>query len=190
MRSVPEVRLSPLQLAFATLKAEERMESAIAAGRKPKGGLNHEALTHGGRLWKDVVGMIGEMAAHIYFGIDFEPVVGSLDTKQGDVALPGVPLLQAKSTDRYTGRLILNDPGDNQPTHRFMLVTIAFHADRSATARLPGWMLGARAAQDKYWQKRWCEESQRWRTGWWIPQGDLRPIEELVCEQTQLSLAA
>lgn len=137
----------------------ERAISAMSKGRKGAHGFNR----YDERWQIDVEGLLAEFAAAKGLGLlPFEPVVGALDTKHGDIG----PGLQVRGTHYDTGRLLLHDKDDDD--HRFILVT-----GHSGFYVLRGWIYARHGKHPSYWKL------YKGRGAYWVDQSRLQPMSKL-----------
>tara|TARA_R110000787_G_scaffold123223_1_gene234169 strand:- start:699 stop:1181 length:483 start_codon:yes stop_codon:yes gene_type:complete len=119
------------------------------------------------REWQaDIEGLAGEYVLAKHLGKFWQPVVGRLDTDEGDVHG-----LQVRTTAWKNGCLIVNkkDPDDDP----FVLVT----GDNSVGFNwyIRGWMYGRDAKKDEWWKAK-----QKDRYAYFVEQKHLRPMHELI----------
>lgn len=106
-------------------------------------------------------GASAEFAVAVGLNLSWRPTVG--DIKSRDVG----SMIEVRSTDRQDGRLIVK-PADSADAP-FVLV---IEEQNAASYRIAGWMLG-RDAQQYPILKYGCDPAH------YVPQSDLRPIDEL-----------
>lgn len=107
----------------------------------------------------DVEGLLAEYAAAKALGLPYEPVVGELDTKDGDIG----PGLQVRSTKYPKGSLLVHD--SDHDDHRFILVTGIY-----GVYDIRGWIFAHEGKDKQLWKE------YKGRGAYWVPQERLRPL--------------
>jgi hypothetical protein len=136
----------------------ERRILAMAKRRRGAHGFDrdHEA-------WSiDIEGVMTEMAAAKALGLPYTPVVGSLDTEDGDIG----PGLQVRGTRYNSGSLLIH--ASDIDDHKFILVTGV-----APTYDVRGWIHARDGKVDKLWKV------YKNRGAYWVGQEWLKPISEL-----------
>lgn len=107
----------------------------------------------------DVEGVLCEAAAAKALSLPYEPVVGRLDTSEGDIG----PGLQVRGTKYNTGSLLVHqsDPDDD----KFILVTGAY-----GVYDIRGWIHARDGKVEKLWK------TYKNRGAFWVGQEFLKPI--------------
>jgi hypothetical protein len=155
-----KVSLSADELRLAAEAGVERRLRALGKGRRGAHGFDRDY-----EAWSiDIEGVAAEWACAKCLGVDYTPVVGELDTEMGDVA-PGV---QVRSTRYETGHLLLHE--SDLPDHYFLLIV-----GLAPDFRIAGWTTPAESRKPEFWKV------FKNRGAYWIPQAELRPVEELAC---------
>lgn len=150
------IQLDATELRAAAVAGIERRISAMGKSRRGAHGFDRDDF------WRiDIEGCAAEAAVAKFLGVPFDPIVGALDTKIGDVAS-----FQVRSTKYTTGCLLVHD-GDPDD-HVYILVT-----GEQGKYNLRGW----RYARD-------CKQPQLWkvykgRGSYWVPQEMLLPMKDL-----------
>ena len=149
-----KVSLTPHELRLAAFSGVERRISAMEKQRQGAHGFDRDDF------WSlDIEGLAAEAAVAKALGRWYSPVVGHLDTNEGDVA-PGV---QVRSSKYAGAHLLLHKTDDDD--HRFVLVTGA-----CGEYVIRGWCRGGLGKQEKFWR----ENNGRW--AYWVPQNVLFPF--------------
>jgi len=116
----------------------------------------------------DLIGLIGEYAASLYFNIefDFDAIykVGRSDLSNG---------FEVRSTTWPNGNLITYDR-DKLACYILAVVNL-----EQSSVDLKGWLHIDECRQPKYWR----DIPQVREASYWIPQRNLRPLEELLGNQ-------
>jgi hypothetical protein len=149
------VSLTPQELRLAATCGVERRLSAMEKGRQGAHGFDRDDF------WGiDIEGLAAEWAVAKALGVYYSPVVGHLDTDEGDV-IPGV---QVRSSKHAAAHLLMHKTDHDE--HRFILVTGA-----CGHYRIAGWVYGVEGKEDRFWRE------YRGRTAYWVPQNALRTFE-------------
>lgn len=118
-----------------------------------------------------VSGAISEWAVCKALGVPWDPVIGpkwfSRSIQPGDVRVGG-HAIEIRSTSLENGCLIAHDYSFDD--RAYVLVLTA----RAPVYELVGWMLGSDCKQQRFWRDKVP------RPAYFIPQRELRPIEELL----------
>lgn len=155
------VTLTDHELRLAAMSGVERRLSARNLDRKGAHGFNRDDF------WQiDIEGLCAEWAVAKALGVYYGPVVGHLDTEEGDV----LSNVQVRSTKYESGHLLIHkkDPDD----HRYVLV-----CGGDGHYRICGWLYAKDGKKDKYWK------THRGRSAYWIPQSDLRKFVPRTVKQ-------
>ena len=116
----------------------------------------------------DLIGLMGEYAASLYFNIDFDfdaiYNVGRSDLING---------FEVRSTTWPNGNLITYD---KDKTACYILAVVDL---KHSAVNLKGWLHIYECRQSKYWR----DKPQVREASYWIPQSDLRPLNELLGNQ-------
>ena len=116
----------------------------------------------------DLIGLMGEYAASLYFDIDFDfdaiYNVGRSDLING---------FEVRSTTWLNGNLITYD---KDKTACYILAVVDL---KQSAVDLKGWLHIDECRQSKYWR----DKPQVREASYWIPQSDLRPLDELLGKQ-------
>lgn len=110
----------------------------------------------------DVEGVLTEYAAAKALGLSYEPVVGQLDTNDGDIA-PGI---QVRGTKYSSGSLLVHDSDPDD--HAFILVTGIY-----GVYDIRGWIFGREGKEESRWKV------YKRRGAYWNAQDVLRSIDTL-----------
>jgi hypothetical protein len=155
-----EVVFSSAELIQIGLAGVMRRVSAINKSRTPQHGIRPEVE------WQaDIEGILGEYALAKYFGKFWSPVVGHLDTDEGDVHG-----YQVRTTPWRNGCLVINKKDPDADI--FILMTGENTTGRRWMPR--GWLRGADGKLQEYW-----EAKQKDRFAFFVPQEKLNPMETL-----------
>lgn len=157
-----EAYIPPDLMTVIAAKAEERRANARAKQRQQMAFVE-------GTKWDsvetEVQSMAAEYAVAYYFGVmDFEPVIGRPDRKDGDLTVNEKPI-EVKSTDRERGSLVVRKDALSRP---YVLAI-----SNPPLVRLPGWMFSDDAKQDQWWRKDIRDPA------FMVPQTELMPIAYL-----------
>jgi len=136
----------------------QRCANALEKRRVGAHGFNR----HLERWQIDVEGVLAEAAAAKALGLSYEPVVGRLDTEEGDVGLG----LQVRSTKYSSGSLLVHD--SDADDDKFILVTGIY-----GVYDIRGWCFGREGKDKSLWK------TYKGRGAYWVPQDRLRAIETL-----------
>ncbi len=104
-----------------------------------------------------------EHAAANALNLPYEPVVGRLDTEEGDIG----PGLQVRGTKYNTGSLLVHD--SDADLDAFILVTGIY-----GVYDIRGWILAKSAKQQRFWK------TYKGRGAYWIPQHELHTMSSLA----------
>jgi hypothetical protein len=135
-----------------------RCANAMAKQRQGAHGFNRNF-----ERWQiDVEALLSEYAAAKALGLPYTPVVGRLDTFEGDIG----PGLQVRSTKYNSGSLLVHDrdPMDDY----FILVTGLY-----GVYDIRGWIQAKHAKQPQLWKV------YKGRGAFWVPQSMLQPMSKL-----------
>lgn len=136
-----------------------RCANAMERQRKGAHGFNRDY-----ERWQiDVEGLLAEAAAAKALSLPYSPVVGRLDTHEGDIG----PGLQVRSTKYNTGSLLVHDRDPEDDI--FILVTGVY-----GIYDIRGWIKAKHAKQPQLWKV------YKGRGAFWVPQSMLQPMAKLV----------
>lgn len=142
------VVLSEQELRLAAQCGVERRLSAMGKKRQGAHGFDRDDF------WGiDIEGLAAEMAVAKALRVYYSPVVGHLDTDEGDV-LPGV---QVRSSKHPNAHLLIHE--SDHDDHRFILVTGA-----CGDYYIAGWTWGRDGKQQRFWRE------YKGRSAFWVPQ--------------------
>lgn len=153
------VTLSLALVRKAALVGIDRRLGAVQRGRR-----NAHGFTGGGAWDIDIEGAAAELAACVWLGLPWEPVVGELDTLDGDLGNGR----QVRSTRHEQGHLLLH--GSDADDHRFVLVV-----GKAPRLRVVGWCLGREGKVSAHWK-----EPEQGRPCFMVPQTALRPLPRVL----------
>lgn len=155
-----EVQLTLPEFNVAVQSAMARI--LISAGQD----LNHASTykrTLLERLQEETVGCCAELAIGKLLARYSIPAVGTFHS------VPDyLQDLELRATARLDGRLIVRDNDHNDRRYVFATVT-------GQVVTFVGWMYGYESKKE-----RWLTNPKGYRTSWFVPQRDLRPIETLA----------
>lgn len=144
-------------------KGVARCAHALTVGRKGAHGFNRDH-----ERWQiDVEGVLAEAAVAKALGIEYEPVVGELDTESGDLGRWSNVPVQVRSTKYQTGSLLIHDRDPDD--HRFVLVTGIY-----GTYQIRGWIYAKEGKKKNLWKE------YKGRGAYWVPQSALREFDPAV----------
>ena len=155
------VKLEPDELTFAGMVADARSGFASGAGIKAKHGAAKTGSAEGREL--DLVGAIGEIALAKATNLYWYPMVG-YDPDVLDVG----GLLDVRATRHKTGRLRIDPEDKDHVPYVLALVQEPY-------VKLAGYLLGAEAKQERFWETRNMRNPQ-----FMVPQKLLLPMDGIV----------
>ncbi len=118
----------------------------------------------------ELIGLMGEYAAAQYFNIDFV-FNTTYDRERSDLSNG----FEVRSTTWPNGNLITYDH-DKPACYILAIVDL----DESSVD-LKGWLHSIECQQKKYWR----DKFQVRKASYWVPQNDLRPLEQLRSEMSR-----
>ncbi len=148
---------------------DEEMEACCLAGcRRTINALSKRRIgAHGfdrnHERWQiDVEGVMTEKAAANALNLPYEPVVGRLDTSEGDIG----PGLQVRGTKYHSGSLLVHNSDSDEDY--FILVTGIY-----GVYDIRGWIQAKYAKQERLWKQ------YKGRGAFWVGQEYLQPMVKL-----------
>lgn len=163
--------LAPMPTPIEFIFTDEERQAAIEEGHRrqrvneEKGlrGRNKGAWRGDKALEIHLLGAAGEMAVASYLGLK-EHLFKETEAKRGSDDLPGIDV---KTRSKHSRDLIVQKR--ESPEKKFVLVTI----EKQRTL-IWGWCYGEEAMKDEYWA-----DYAGGRPAYFVPQSELRPMEEL-----------
>jgi hypothetical protein len=161
-----KVSLNEDEMALGEFVANRIMAACLARGAVERDGFRpgdtHRIGAGESPLVKMIQGMRAEIAVCKYLNVWWTGLRGRAAVDCGGV-------VESRSTWDYEGDLLLKDYDKLDYIH--VLVT-----GTAPHLTLAGWCEPREVCAEEFWKDRWNQD--RW--GWWIPQGLLRPMEELL----------
>jgi hypothetical protein len=149
------------EMRFAAVAGVDRMIDNYRIGRQ-----NRHGESDNGVWQRHIEGAMSELAVAKYLGIGWTAHHGRTD--QADLTI-GSTLVEVRSTWRPNGRLILH-PEDKSDAVFVLAIGM------NGRYKLAGWMLASDAKTPKYWG----DKANNGRPAYWIPQGDLYRMKDLL----------
>lgn len=156
--------------------------SYIRTFESRKQNLNHEKTykrNFNERITQEVIGTLGELAVLDFFNVKRDPLVNTFHS-----AADVLDDIEVRSTNYSNGHLILRH--HDLTNRKYVLCTVTYDA-----VRIMGWIDAKEGMVDKYYRseektKSLFKNPRVLKPAWFIPQNDLKNMEDLKNEKTNM----